>query len=176
VPQNYSGLKGVKVARKSYIQMHGAIHMFRNPKLACHIHVSTVILPLLYHPDAIYHRKLQNKLYHLTWKSRVDIKYISFSSQDNDYLQIHEISQYPSQGHIRVKKNIWKNFNCIENIFFCKEIIRILKFFGKKQVTRLIFALCQKMYFVLKNSSIFGKLASSHVDLDGSIRGSTVYV
>jgi hypothetical protein len=44
---------------------------------------------------------------------------------------------------------------------------------GKKiLVTRLIFVLCQKMYFVLKNSSIFGKLASSHLDLDGSIHGS----
>jgi hypothetical protein len=28
----------------SYMQMHGEIHTLRNQKLACHIHVSTVIL------------------------------------------------------------------------------------------------------------------------------------
>jgi hypothetical protein len=41
-------------------------------------------------------------------------------------------------------------------------------FWKKTSFTRLIFALCQKMYFVLKNSSdwsIFGKLASSHLEL-----------
>jgi hypothetical protein len=40
-------LSGRKVARNSYMQMHGEIHTLRNQKLACHIHVSTVILPFL---------------------------------------------------------------------------------------------------------------------------------
>jgi hypothetical protein len=48
---------------------------------------------------------------------------------------------------------------------------------GKKYMSLGSFnALCQKMYFALKNSSVrldhFWELASSHVDLDGSIRGS----
>jgi hypothetical protein len=35
------------VAQNSYMQMHGEIHTLRNQKLACHIHISTVILPLI---------------------------------------------------------------------------------------------------------------------------------
>jgi hypothetical protein len=46
-------------------------------------------------------------------KIQADIKYISFSSKNNDYLQVREISQYPrpvqGQGHIRVKTNIENN-------------------------------------------------------------------
>jgi hypothetical protein len=117
--------------------------------------------------------------FHLTWKSRVDIKYISFSSQNNDFLQIREISQYPrpvqGQVHIRVKKHIWKKFNCIENIFFCKDIVPILKCLGEKHRSLGSFLrYVRKCTLYWKTHqwdwSIFGKLASSHPDLDGSIR------
>jgi hypothetical protein len=40
------------------------------------------------HPDAMYHRKLQTKLYHLTCKSRIDINPISFLATNNAHLQI----------------------------------------------------------------------------------------
>jgi hypothetical protein len=63
-----------KVARNSNMQMHGEIHTLRNQKLYPVIFTFQRSFYHFYHPDAIYHRKLQNKLYHLTWKSRVDIK------------------------------------------------------------------------------------------------------
>jgi hypothetical protein len=110
-------------ARNSYMQMHCEIHTLRNQLVIFtfqrsfyHDMTSTILM--------LYHRKLQNKLlvppdmkiqgWHQIAKTMITCKSVYFHSITVT-CKVKVISE-------------WKKLNCIQNIFFCYEIIPILKF------------------------------------------------